>query len=71
MTRSICTYIAQGYMVEKGKPNPALDAATRMSLDDVEMALLGSAPQKKTENGAGSYEKFMSMLGARGGSRPG
>lgn len=72
MTRTIATYIAQGYMVEKGKPNPALEQAVILSLDEVEAKMLGAtaaeAPKAK-ENAPGSFEKFMTMLGSGGKQR--
>lgn len=58
-------------MVEANKPNPALEMARTLSLDKVEAELLGSGAQAPVENKPGSYERFMQMLGATGGRRPG
>lgn len=60
-------------MVEAGKPNPALEQAGKLSYDDIEAAVLGSASaaQQAPENKNGSFERFMMTLGARGGAKPG
>jgi hypothetical protein len=51
-------------MVEKGKPNPALEHAGVLAMDDIELALLGGTTEgKPRENQAGSFEKFMMTLG--------
>lgn len=72
MTRHIAQYIAMGYQVEKGKPNPPLEAAQTLSLDPVEALLLGgSSDSAVKENKTGSYERFMMQLGANGGKKPG
>lgn len=42
LARSLSTFIAAGYMVEKGKENPALKMAASLAYDDVEAVLLGS-----------------------------
>lgn len=67
MTRTIAQYIAQGYMVEKGKPNPALDAAGKLTIDSVEAALLGvSLDGVQAENKPGSFERLMGVMGQGG-----
>jgi hypothetical protein len=68
MTRTLAGFIAAGYMVEG--ENPAMESASKLTLDPVEAVLLGQQPVKPKENAAGSYERFMSVLGARGGQRP-
>lgn len=68
MTRTLAGFIAAGYMVEG--ENPAIENARKLALDPAEAVLLGQQPVQPKENQAGSYERFMSMLGARGGQRP-
>lgn len=43
LARNISGFIAAGYMVEKGKENPALKSAESLAYDDIEAALLGVA----------------------------
>lgn len=67
MTRNLAQFAAAGYMIEKGQENKALTQAERLAIDDVEAALLGHEPQNSSggpaENGNGSYERFMGMVG--------
>ena len=52
-------------MLGKNEENKALRQAETLSLDDVEKVLLGgSIDSGPKENGIGSYERFMSMVGA-------
>ncbi len=68
-TRQIASFIAGGYMVGKGKPNPALEHAGKISLDDVEVLLLGGElPGRPVENKNGSYERFMTRFGGGPGA---
>lgn len=46
LARSLASFIAAGYMVDKGKENPALDSAAQLAFDEIESVLLGS----KTES---------------------
>lgn len=68
LARHITHFIASGYMVDKGKENTAVTVASTLAYDDIEAALLGTpqnpaeAPPK--ENGNGSFERFMGMMGA-------
>lgn len=69
MTRTLAQYIAQGYMVEKGKPNPALEAAAKLTIDNVEAALFGvEGTAEQQENRPGSYERLVGLMG-QGGTR--
>lgn len=67
LARNITGYIAGGYQIEKGKDNKALDMASKLAFDDIETVLLGGSPQAPNggpkENGVGSYERFMTMMG--------
>lgn len=66
MTRTLAQFQAAGYMIEKGKENVALNQAEMLTLDEVEAALLGHEPSNSNgprENGVGSYERFMMMMG--------
>lgn len=42
-TRNISAFIAAGYMVEKGKPNTALDSASVLAFDEIEAAQIEEA----------------------------
>lgn len=72
MTRTISAFIASGFETAPGKPNTALEAANKLTLDDVEAELLGTVEKDEgpRENSNGSFEKFMMMMG-NGGQRPG
>lgn len=62
LARHLAQYIAQGYMVEKGKPNTALDHAAQIGYDDIERAFLGAQPapsERPAENKPGSYERLI------------
>ena len=66
LARNLAGFIAAGYQIEKGKENKALDSAGKLAMDDIETTLLGGTVQKPNapaENGVGSYERFMSMMG--------
>lgn len=67
LARNIASYIAGGYQIEKGKDNKAFDQAGKLAFDDIETVLLGGTPQGPAggpkENGVGSYERFMTMMG--------
>lgn len=66
LARNIAGFIAAGYQIEKGKDNKALDQAQKLAFDDIETVLLGGTPQNPNapkENGVGSYERFMGMMG--------
>jgi hypothetical protein len=66
LARNIAGFIAAGYQIEKGKENKALDQAGKLAFDDIELALLGGkvqSPDQPAENGAGSFERFMGMMG--------
>lgn len=66
MTRTLAQFAAAGYMIEKGQENKALSQAEMLTLDEVEAALLGIDPKNSSgpkENGNGSYERFMMMMG--------
>jgi hypothetical protein len=70
LARQITGYIAAGYMVEKGKPNSALDNSAKLSMDDIETVLLGgSTSDKPKENANGSFERFMLTFGSKGQAR--
>lgn len=60
-------------MLDEGKENPGMTFASSLAYDAIEAAMLANeevAVKAKTpEPKAGSYEKFMSMLGNTGGSR--
>jgi hypothetical protein len=56
-------------MVEKGKPNPALDHFAKLGYDDIERAFLEGRQAAPKENAPGSYERLMTgfkQLEARG-----
>lgn len=61
LARHITAYIAQTIMVEKGKPNTALDHAMLIGYDDIERAFLGAEPvpsESPKENKPGSFERL-------------
>ena len=65
-TRTQAQYIAAGYMLGKNQENRALQQAEVLSIDDIEAILLGAEPgggRGPRENGIGSYERFMQMVG--------
>lgn len=70
--RSLGVIIAAGIEVPKGKPNTAMEFAQKLAFDDIETAALGASVQKEAdtpkENGVGSYERFMRLMG-NGGRR--
>lgn len=41
LARNISGFIAAGYMVEKGRDNPAIESAASLAYDNIEAALLG------------------------------
>jgi hypothetical protein len=61
MTRQIAAFIAGGYMTEG--ENPAVEAAQKLGMDDIEIALLqaGPAAEAPKENRDGSYERLMAF----------
>lgn len=65
LARQIATFVANGYMVDGD--NPAVEAAQKLGMDDIEIALLtGEAPPKPGEapaNRKGSYETLMRFAG--------
>lgn len=65
MARNITSFIAMGYMMEKGQENTALAAAQRLTMDEIDQALLDesyeAAENAPKENAKGSYEKFMTF----------
>ena len=67
LARNLAGFIAAGYQMEKGKENKALTQAGQLAFDDIETVLLGGTPQSPNggpkENGVGSYERFMGMMG--------
>lgn len=67
MTRTLAQFEAASYMIEKGQENKALRQAETLAFDEVEAALLGHEPKNSSggpqENGIGSYERFMGMMG--------
>lgn len=67
MTRHLAQFTAAGYMIDKGQENKALTQAEKLAIDEVEAALLGHEPRNSAggplENGNGSYERFMGMMG--------
>lgn len=63
-TRTVCQFIAATIRTDKGKQNPAMEAAGKIVLDDLEKQELEamqsrSEPAKPAENAIGSYEKLM------------
>lgn len=74
LARQVSSFVAAGYQIEKGKPNPALDAAQTLGYDDIEVAFLKAGPAEPAapkENAVGSFERFMMGLGATGGAKRG
>ncbi len=64
LARNLAGFIAAGYQMEKGKENKALTQAGKLAFDDIETVLLGGTPAgAPKENSAGSYERFMGMMG--------
>lgn len=57
-TRNLSSFIAAGFMVEKGKPNTALDAATILAFDEIEAAQIEEA-QKAGATSSNSSNKPM------------
>lgn len=64
--RTLSQYAAAGYMLGKNQENKALRQAEMLAYDEIEAVLLGADMKKKDphENGNGSYERFMGMVGA-------
>lgn len=57
-------------MIAKGESNEALQKAGQLAYDDVEQALLEEPEEQPVaENGVGSFERFMLLMG-NGGQRP-
>lgn len=50
-TRQLASFTAAGYMTEKGKGNPALDAALRLAFDDIEAAQIEEAEMRSNNDG--------------------
>lgn len=69
-TRTLSTYIAAGYMVEKGKENKALSEAQNIGYDAIDQALLGVESGGAKENTNGSFERLMGWAGAGMTKRP-
>jgi hypothetical protein len=65
MTRTLAQFEAASYMIEKGQENKALRQAEMLAFDDVEAVLLGNELKDSgpKENGVGSYERFLGMMG--------
>lgn len=65
LARNITSFTAAGYMIDKGKENKGLKMAAELAYDDIEQAALGikPPPQAPKENGNGSFERFMGMMG--------
>lgn len=54
-------------MVDKGKENKGLKLAQELAYDDIEKQMMGVTPIKPEvpkENGNGSFERFMGMMGS-------
>lgn len=49
MTRQITTFIAAGYMVEKDKPNTALEIAQNLAFDEIEKAQIEESRVRHSE----------------------
>lgn len=54
LARNLASFIAGGYMLDKGSENPAAEAARVLAFDDIEAAFLGVEPDTRQEpNGPG------------------
>lgn len=67
--------IAGGYMVDSKKGNPALDMAMKLTIDDIDAAILEDAEtnQKQSkikEPEIGSYERIMQAFGGKLSTSP-
>lgn len=67
-TRTIASYIAMGYWIEKDSPNPALEMARTLSIDEIEREALqfieGNPPEPETKEPTnGSFERLMMTFG--------
>jgi len=71
--RSVSTFIAAGYMIS-GDDNPAVDAASKLAIDDVEAILVGATEEDEWKPGdkaivkepkVGSFEKLAGSLGPK------
>lgn len=64
--RILAQYEAAGYQLGKNQENKALKQAEGLGFDEIEQLLMGASPQRQepNENGNGSYERFMAMVGA-------
>jgi hypothetical protein len=60
----LASYIAGGYMIEKGKENSAFKEAQKLGYDSIDQALLGVSAGGNKENTAGSFERLMAWAGA-------
>lgn len=66
-TRILAQYVAAGYMIEKGKPNTALENASYLGYDDIERAMAeasDTASAAPKENRPGSFERLVGWSGA-------
>lgn len=65
LARTLATFIAGGYMTDGKSENKAVQTASKLAYDDIEAAALSEAeaPAVVPENGIGSFERFMGMMG--------
>jgi hypothetical protein len=74
MTRTLASFIAGGYMTDGKSENKAATMASQLAIDEEDRLLLGATLDGSVgpkENKPGSYESFMTKLGATGGKRLG
>lgn len=66
-TRVLATMIAGGYMIDAKKGNPALEAATKLAIDDLEAAQLEVAEQVAERQKAQKVNDFGKVMQFFGG----
>lgn len=57
-TRNLASFVAAGYMTEKGKGNPALDTASTLAFDEVEAEQIKESQTKTASGSTPGVPKF-------------